>query len=244
MDKIDKQVYYKYLKPHELIEKIRQCPVAYLPLGTLEFHGFHLPLGADGLQSEAFFTDLANEIGGVVLPMLFLGPSPVKISGDIELHGSDIPCDMQLPGSLYRVSDETFSIIIEQTVRLTARAGFKILVAHGHGPSNAFLFDIKEHLEKKYNIIIMNCWHEIPDRDHAFMDDHAAANETSIMMHYYENLVDMDLLPKDLNEWPLAVAGEDPRIKASVEIGTSAIKYNLMKMKERIQETLNFIHGE
>jgi len=39
---------------------------------TLEWHGEHLPLGADGLQSQGLFVELARKCGGIVLPILFL----------------------------------------------------------------------------------------------------------------------------------------------------------------------------
>lgn len=48
-------------------------PVAYLPLGTLEWHGPHMPLGADGIQSKELFVRVAEKVGGVVLPILFMG---------------------------------------------------------------------------------------------------------------------------------------------------------------------------
>ena len=54
--------------PKEFRERIPQAPVAYLPLGTLKWHGEHLPLGADGLQSQGFLVELAKRCGGIVLP--------------------------------------------------------------------------------------------------------------------------------------------------------------------------------
>ena len=39
-------------------------PVAFLPLGTLEWHGPHMPLGADGIQSKELFIELAGKMGG------------------------------------------------------------------------------------------------------------------------------------------------------------------------------------
>lgn len=41
------KVLYEELCPAEFQERLQACPVAYLPLGTLEWHGPHLPLGAD-----------------------------------------------------------------------------------------------------------------------------------------------------------------------------------------------------
>ena len=58
-----KKVLYEELQPSEFVERINAFPVAYLPLGTLEWHGLHLPLGADGLQSKGVFERIAYEIG-------------------------------------------------------------------------------------------------------------------------------------------------------------------------------------
>ena len=47
-----KKVLYEELLPEECVQRIQEMPVAYLPLGTLEWHGPHMPLGADGIQSK------------------------------------------------------------------------------------------------------------------------------------------------------------------------------------------------
>ena len=71
------KVLYEELLPAEFSQRIREMPIAYLPLGTLEWHGPHMPLGADGIQAKGLFIRLAEIVGGVVLPMLFMGPDRV-----------------------------------------------------------------------------------------------------------------------------------------------------------------------
>ncbi|MCK5068524.1 MAG: hypothetical protein KAR16_13845 [Bacteroidales bacterium] len=41
----------------------------------------------------------------------------------------------QLDGSCYWVPDDLFHQIVEHSIKQLVRAGFKIIVAHGHGPS-------------------------------------------------------------------------------------------------------------
>ncbi|MHA1255309.1 MAG: creatininase family protein, partial [Promethearchaeota archaeon] len=48
---MSEKVLYIELTPQEFQERLLEAPIAYLPLGTLEWHGRHLPLGADGLIS-------------------------------------------------------------------------------------------------------------------------------------------------------------------------------------------------
>ena len=76
------KVLYEELCPDELVQRLQEMPVAYLPLGTLEWHGPHMPLGADGIQSKELFVRVAEKIGGVVLPMLFLVPDRVFHDGE------------------------------------------------------------------------------------------------------------------------------------------------------------------
>ena len=84
------KVLYEELFPDEFAERIKKMPVAFLPLGTLEWHGPHMPLGADGIQSKELFIELAGKMGGVVLPMLFVGPDRVFDDRGELFYGMDI----------------------------------------------------------------------------------------------------------------------------------------------------------
>jgi len=65
METPNNHVFYTLLTPTEFRERLAAAPVAYLPLGTLEWHGPHLPLGADGARMEGILrsalASLANE---------------------------------------------------------------------------------------------------------------------------------------------------------------------------------------
>ena len=81
------KVLYAELTPKEFRKRLKAAPIAYLPLGTLEWHGEHLPLGSDGIQARGFLEELARRVGGIVLPMLFLGPEMYRIiDGKEYLH--------------------------------------------------------------------------------------------------------------------------------------------------------------
>ncbi len=88
-----KKVLYEELLPEECVQRIKEMPVAYLPLGTLEWHGPHMPLGADGIQSKELFVRVAEKVGGVVLPMLFMGPDRLFDDRGTVFYGMDIAVD-------------------------------------------------------------------------------------------------------------------------------------------------------
>ncbi len=240
------KVLYEELTPDEFSKRLAECPVAYLPLGTLEWHSFHLPLGADGIQSEEFFKRLAAEAGGIVLPKLFLGPDFDTIYNGKEYYGMDCgklfsnQCTydfQQMKGSAYWLSDSTFDLMMNGIMKQLSRAGFKIVVAHGHGPSTNYIGSHAEEFGRKYNLKVMNCWGN-DSSDLCLQCDHAGANETSIMMAVRPDLVNMKNLPRDTATWPLGMMGNDPRIHASGSFGNSIVDFEVRKMTEIIRKEL------
>lgn len=241
-----KKVLYSELTPKEFRERIAQAPIAYLPLGTLEWHGEHLPLGADGLQSQGFFVELAKEVGGIVLPMLFLGPDRKEVVDGKDYYGMDIygfrgASPQQLDGSAYRIEDSLFRKLIEAILHLLKRAGFKIVVAHGHGPSTSGFRSLGEELSEKLGLKLFVVWREDESDGLGIQTDHAAANETSLVMALRPELVQMQNLPKDLDVWPVAVSGKDPRVYASAELGKKAIAMQVERMAGILRKALEKI---
>lgn len=245
------EVEYTRLTPAEFRERLAKAPVAYLPLGTLEWHGEHLPLGADGLQSAAFFNQLAREAGGIVLPMLFLGPDARLEKDGKTYYGMDFwydkgsmkeaPTPSQLTGSAYWTSDSLYLQIIEATLVNLKRAGFKMVVAHGHGPSTGRFANHIPEWEAKFGLKLLNCWFEGNTASTGIMCDHAAMNETSLTQYFYPELVKINQLPADTAISLRGVAGKDPRRFASPELGKKIVKDNLERMKVLIQAQLKDI---
>ncbi|NLE45595.1 MAG: creatininase family protein [Chloroflexi bacterium] len=242
------KVRYEELTPHEFRERIAAAPIAYLPLGTLEWHGEHLPLGADGLQSRGFFEGLACAVGGIVLPMLFLGIDRRQEAGDRDLYGMDIcmtdRADRQYPsqqmaGSAYWVDEDTFESLLETIIRQLSRAGFRIIVGHGHGPSTRFFLERVDVWRDRYGVECFICWGSEHDaQGMGIQTDHAAANETSLVMALRPDLVRMDALPADPDVWPLGIAGKDPRVSASPELGRRIIALQQERMAAILHEAL------
>ncbi|MBE3069513.1 MAG: creatininase family protein, partial [Planctomycetes bacterium] len=72
------EVRYQMLRPAEVVARRKACPVVYIPIGTLEWHGVHNPLGADTLQAEGLAILCARKGGGLVFPPLYYGESRVE----------------------------------------------------------------------------------------------------------------------------------------------------------------------
>ena len=61
--------------------------------------------------------------------------------------------------------------------------------------------------------------------------DHAARNETSLIMHYRPELVDLPQLPQSRSTWPQGVAGEDPR-DATAEYGRECFQKSVELVRQ------------
>jgi creatinine amidohydrolase len=240
-------VQYAELTPKEFRKRLAEAPIAYLPLGTLEWHGEHLPIGSDGLQSQGFFDHLAREVGGIVLPMLFLGPDRMEEHNGLELYGMDIFHGyeeqryetQQLSGSAYWVPESIFRIILEAILKQLKRAGFRIVVGHGHGPSTNFFREHAAEWKDKYDLECLVCWGSKYDRQGLGIQvDHAAMNETSLVMALRPDLVHMERLPADLDQWPVGIGGKDPREFASPELGQKAMELQIERMSGILQSLL------
>jgi len=138
------EIFYERLTPDAFLRAVEHAPIAYLPLGTLEYHGPHLPVGSDMLQPLGLYGELARRVGGVVLPSLSAGPDERTTMNGEDLYGMDFEFlaeeekPRQLPGSAYWMDDSTFLQYVDGMIRQLSRAGLKIIVGHGHGPSTDF----------------------------------------------------------------------------------------------------------
>lgn len=210
---------YELLKPKEFTQRLAERPVGYLPLGTLEWHGEHGALGADSLQAQELFRRTARRHGGIVFPPLWLGPDRIRTAPDGQvLIGMDYDettyPHRALPGSCYWVSSPLFALILEAILNQAKRAGFQCIVADGHGPSRFAWADHVNAWEEQFGLHLVSASRDFPSEWLAQLD-HAARNETSVLLAVDPNLVDLSRLPEDREVWPQGVSGEDPRLSTA-----------------------------
>jgi len=131
------------LRPDEICDEMRRCPAVYVPLGPLEWHGPHLPYGTDPLIASELALRLAERLGGLVHPCVFLGtererdPETLKrlgFRGDEWIVGMDFPAN-PLP-SVY-LHEEAFAVIVRDLIERLLRMGFRhVVLVNGHGGRN------------------------------------------------------------------------------------------------------------
>ncbi len=209
------KVRFDELLPCEFRRRLTQRPIAYLPLGTLEWHGEHLPLGSDAMQSEGLMVDCARQLGGIVMPPIYLGPDRAKPADDGKVlvgmdYAESTTPPRQLDGSCYWVPPGLHVLMVDAILTQLKRAGFRAVFADGHGPSRWSWVENLPERQTRFGLKLFGVTEEI-SRQWKSQVDHAARNETSLMMHLRPGLVDLSQLPSSRSTWPQGVAGEDPR---------------------------------
>ena len=177
-------------------------PPIFLPVGALEQHGPHLPLGTDGLLSTAVAAAAAEKVGGLVAPALSYGyKSQPKCGGGQHFCGTTSVDAATLIGS------------VRDAVREFGRHGAKrLVICNGHYENQWFLIEgIDLGLRDlgpgtQLQVMRLEYWDFLTESTMAsvfpngfpgFALEHAAVIETSMMLHYHPNLVRMDLIPND-----------------------------------------------
>jgi len=156
--------------------------VAVLPWGATEPHNYHLPYGTDSLETAKIAEQAAEkawERGAkiMVLPTIPLGAQNVG-----QIH---------LPFCLHTRPSTQLAILKDLISALNGQGIKKLVIMNGHG-GNDFKPMVRE-LQPEFPEMFLSLveWFKIFDQDIYFEEggDHANEMETSIIMHYFPELV-------------------------------------------------------
>jgi creatinine amidohydrolase len=229
------KVAYAELLPHEFRKRLAARPIAYLPLGTLEWHGEHLPLASDAIQSEGLMIECARRFGGIVMPPIHLGPDRARpAEAGRMLYGMDYAASTtpprQLEGSCYWIPQGLHLLIVDAVLEQLKRAGFRAVFGDGHGPSRGSWVTNLQERETRFGLKLFGVTKDIGPQWKSQVD-HAARNETSLMMHFRPHLVDLSQLSQDREVRPVGVGGQDPR-DATAEYGRECLEQSIELVRQ------------
>jgi creatinine amidohydrolase len=155
--------------------------LVFLPIGSIERHGYHLTLGTDTFTSLYIAERVAEEVGGVVLPPIWYGSCQAMKS-----H----------PGT-FDVSQETLSKLVEEVLKEAWRNGAKLaIVINGHGGNTQILHYTARKVAGEIGlaITVIDWWRDVAleKRRELFKNPgHAGEDETSAMLAIKPELVDL-----------------------------------------------------
>ncbi len=236
--------------PDQLEKLLAESPVAFVPIGTFEHHGWHLPICFDGIKAHAICERVAARTGGAVLPTFFYGTG----GGHIGYKWT-----LMLP-------EAQIGPIISATLDHLAKQGFKVVVLlTGHYPQEQvnMVHRLAQEAESRQPGVRFIGLTEpevtTPQAGDPYGGDHAAKYETSIAMALNPAWVKLDLLtpgrdpqsvtvtdtpqsdhPTQDPAHPLyAIHGQDPRATASPELGQKLVAEIVDRLVQQVENALS-----
>ncbi|MFN2135306.1 MAG: creatininase family protein [Candidatus Promineifilaceae bacterium] len=194
----------QFLRPDEIVAEISRAPIVYWPLGLIEWHGPHLPVGVDSLNAQAVALRAADRSGGLVMPVAYFGTERERDEQTLDWLGIEpqqwvVGMDFSantLP-SMYAREDH-FAIFVRENLRLMTKMGFKlIVVVSGHAATNQLA--TLERIAAEFNaagavraIVVLPF---VADEAGVLAVGHASRIETSVMMVLKPDTVRLENLP-------------------------------------------------
>lgn len=245
------QVQYERLMPHQVKARREACPVAYLPIGTIEWHGVHNPLGLDTLKMHALLCECARQIGGLVFPALYYGEN--REQALMEANAGDrtriaekmgLPAENFNPGHMVEGvagQNRAYHNLLIHILHEIKSLGFKVVViGAGHYPllDHARAAAAAFHQEQSFPKMVV--WsmsgYELVQGQFTPCGDHAGKWETSLLMHLDPGMQDLSLLPP--HGETLIGTSDNGVQESNAEFGRQATEAIVQVVQDRVTELL------
>jgi creatinine amidohydrolase len=189
---------FEYGNSFDIKEKIQQAPTAILPIGAVEAHGPHLPLGTDNFLAVEMAKKLSSEINSFILPTLPYG---------------QVWSLRNFPGSITVSNQSMINMIVDIGVSLWQQGFTTFIMMNGHLGNQNALKDVARILYEKvpdlktYYFFYpgMNIYaDEVRENQSAHaVYFHACEIETSYMLYLAPEHVQMDRAITDIPNIPI-----------------------------------------
>jgi len=210
------------LHPDEITDALHRCASLVIPVGTIEWHSHHLPLGLDGIKAAAIAERVASQAGSVLAPVTYWAAGGVSFPFTLRL-------DQELCTRLY-----------QQVLEQFAAMGFRsILLVNGHfGLANslALRYAAISCMRKALATVLVAADYEVLV-DLGDRGDHAGMWETALLRAVQPELVRSELLRASV-ELP-GVIGTDPRSGATVTLGRHGLRAAATRLATSIKRSLH-----
>ena len=246
-------VRYERLRPAQVAAQRQACPVAYLPIGTIEWHGEHNPVGLDTLKIHALLEKCAEQIGGLVFPPLYYGENREQaLMESNPEHCDAIAARMDLPSANFApghmvepiaAQNRNYHSLLVHICHQIKSLGFKVLViGAGHYPlldhaRSAVAFFHQEQSRPRMITWAMTGY-ELVRGQFVPCGDHAGKWESSLLMYLDPGMQDLSLLPKDPGV-SLVGASNNGVQDSNAEFGRQAVDAIVAAVRDRVKEFLD-----
>ena len=207
----------EYLRPEEIRAARERADLAFLPLGALEWHGVHGPVGVDALKSHGVCCQAAKKLGGgVVFPPLVWGvPRDSFFVAKASSFGdTSIPMAEELGTTAERVRGFsahggmdpqeqwlTYQRLLRMSLEQIAGFGFRsIYICVGHNPLIHWVRPVAIAFMRASQMaeqtVTIDFGSEYDAAGLKELGDHAGRWETSLMMALAPTAVNLEAIKR------------------------------------------------
>lgn len=177
------------------IEQLDKRQIVFLPIGTIEAHGKHLPVATDSIIANNLTRYVSSKCQGILGPLVNFGPCEtlLKFSGTIT------------------ISEHASKLLFKDIAASIIYHGFKKLcIINGHGGNITPVKHVVKWLKHLYPDlkIMFISWYDMPtlvklkQTNLTYRGDHADRAETEMMLLIAKKLVKLEKAVDDLPTWP------------------------------------------
>ncbi len=214
---------YRYfeLTSDELRERIKSSDFVILPVGSIEQHSYHLPVGTDILIAEKLAEAIVKEAPKHGLSVLLMPPIYYGFS---EEH-------IEFPGTISIKPDVFIDYVYNVCASLAKNGAKRIFIVNGHGGNLSALDIVSRRIGTDFGIFVFIFFPMIKEAGKLLESEmggigHAGEVETSLMLYLYPGLVRKERMKKFLPK-QLDSIGTDGRKRTTVRFGWFRLKETL-----------------
>ncbi len=189
----------EFLAPEDIGARLAVRPVVYLPLGTIEWHGKHLPVGLDALTAHGLCHRAATQDGGIVHPAIYYGTGGGHAS---------------YPWTVMMETEREIATLLGKTLARLEDFGVRMaLLFSGHFAEGQLA--MIDAIARNWNgpdramKVIATSVNRVGGL--ALAPDHAGLFETTLLGGLWPDLVRLDRLPRRQSAPPTALGEPDDR---------------------------------
>ena len=211
MSEKEREIRLECLRPGQLNAERERCPLVFVPIGPLEYHGPHLPVGMDAISATQCALAACRRLGkGVVHPTLYWGTERERPDWMLESLGFDRKdwiIGMDFPTAIWKshyYQEQMFAQVVAATVEMLIEGGYEVIVlVNGHGAWNQLetLERLTRHYSNTTDASVVWRLAFTLDVSEKNLAGHADLFETSMMLHYQQEAYGSDSMV-DLSELP------------------------------------------